>query len=85
MGRKKKQKEGFISSIREETLETIWAILFFVISLLLILAIAGQGGVVGENVVRFSTFLFGLGFYLIPLILIMLGVSFFKEIKKNFI
>lgn len=84
MGRKKKKKEGFFSSMREETVETIMAILFFVIAILLLLASFGQGGLVGEKTSQFGTFLFGIGFYLIPIILIMLGVSFFREIKKNF-
>jgi len=84
MGRKKKKKESLFSEMKEETVETIMAILFFVFAALLLLATFGQGGLVGEKVVQFSTFLFGIGFYLIPVILIILGISFFKEIKNNF-
>lgn len=84
MGRKKKKRESALSSIKEETLETIWAILFLVIALLLLLATFGQGGFVGEKTTVFLTFLFGIGFYLIPVVLIILGVSFLREIKNNF-
>jgi S-DNA-T family DNA segregation ATPase FtsK/SpoIIIE len=85
MGRKrKKKKESFLSNMREETVETILAILFFVVAGLLLLATFGQGGLAGEKVVQLSTFLFGIGFYLIPIILILLGISFFREIKNNF-
>jgi S-DNA-T family DNA segregation ATPase FtsK/SpoIIIE len=84
MGRKKKKKERFLSNMREETVETILAISFFVISTLLILAAFGQGGLVGEKSVDFLKFLFGIGFYFIPVVLILLGISFFREIKNNF-
>lgn len=85
MGRKRKnKKDAVLSNIREETVETIMAILFLLISVLLLLASFGQGGVVGEKTIQFGTFIFGIGFYLIPIILIMLGISFFREIKKNF-
>jgi hypothetical protein len=43
-------------------------ILFIVVALLLLLATFGQGGYVGEKVIQLSTYLFGLGFYLIPII-----------------
>lgn len=85
MGRKKKNNSPSVSgSIKKETIETILAIMFIVVAILLLLATVGQGGVVGERLVQFASFLFGIGFYLIPIILILLGISFFKEIKNNF-
>jgi hypothetical protein len=85
MGRKKKISSPSVSSsIKKETIETILAIMFIVVAILLLLATVGQGGMVGQKLVEFASFLFGIGFYLIPVILILLGISFFKEIKNNF-
>jgi S-DNA-T family DNA segregation ATPase FtsK/SpoIIIE len=87
MGRKKKvdiEKAERIKHLKEETLETIWAIIFFLVSLFLLLASVSKGGVVGSKLFSFFSFLFGIGYYLIPLVLIVLGISFLKEIRNNF-
>jgi hypothetical protein len=87
MGRKKKadiEKEERIRHLKEETLETIWAIVFFLSSVFLLLAAFGKGGVVGIKMYGFFTFLFGIGYYLMPLVLVVLGISFLKEIRNNF-
>lgn len=65
-------------------METIWAILFFLVSLFLLLAAFNKGGIVGEKSFELFTFLFGVGYYLLPLVLITLGISFLKEIRDNF-
>lgn len=86
MGRKKKveiEKEKSVARIKEETLETIWAIVFILISVFLILAAFGKGGVVGTKIYELFDFLFGVGYYLLPLVLITLGVSFLREIREN--
>lgn len=89
MGRKKKKKEeyeiktGIFSSLREETVEAITAIAFILIAILLMLAGVGQAGFVGEKIHNFLTILFGVGYYLIPLILIVLGVSFLAQLREN--
>ncbi|MEY4440646.1 MAG: cell division protein ftsK, segregation ATPase FtsK/SpoIIIE, family [Candidatus Parcubacteria bacterium] len=87
MGRKKKidiEKEEKIRHLKEETLETIWAIVFFLTSVFLLLASLNKGGVVGEKIYAGFSFLFGIGYFLIPLVLITLGISFLKEIRNNF-
>jgi len=87
MGRKKKkdiEKELKIKHLKEETLETIWAIVFFLVSLFLLLASISKGGMVGSKVFDIFSFLFGIGYYLIPLVLVVLGISFLKEIRNNF-
>lgn len=85
MGRKKKKKkkEGIVSSFKDETIETIVAIGFFVVAALLILSVFNASGIVGEKINLLLVNLFGIGFYLLPIILIILGISFFREIKNN--
>ncbi len=92
MGRKKKteaKEEGFQKHISTETMETIWAIGFFVVATFLVLIAFGgasaesENGSVGRAIYRALKYLFGIGYYLLPLILVTLGVSFLKEIKNN--
>lgn len=86
MGRKKKvetKEEGFLKHIGEETMETIWAIVFFLISLFLIMAAFHKGGLVGVKVYEWFEALFGVGYYLLPIVLVTLGISFLKEEKNN--
>ncbi len=92
MGRKKKadiEKESMLKHIKEETLETIWAVSFFVVALFLILIAFGgnstesTNGNVGRAIFQALRYLFGIGYYLLPIILSILGFSFLKEIKKN--
>ncbi len=92
MGRKKKEeieKESMLKHIKEETLETIWAISFFIVAIFLVLiafsgnSIESENGSVGRAIFHGLKYLFGIGYYLLPLILSVLGISFLKEIKKN--
>lgn len=92
MGRKKKvdlEKESVLKHIKEETIETIWAVSFFVVAIFLVLiafsgnSIDSENGSVGRAIFHALKYLFGIGYYLLPLILTVLGISFLKEIKKN--
>jgi len=88
MGRKKKvekeeEKEGFLSSLKEETVEGVVAILFIVFAIFLTMASFNKAGIVGEKIYTFFTFLFGIGYYLLPIILIVLGISFLKSLRHN--
>ena len=85
MGRKKKieEPEGFISAFKKETLEGITAIFFIIFSLFLTLSPLGKAGIVGDKVYQFFNFLFGLGYWLLPIILLFLGISFIKSLSHN--
>lgn len=86
MGRKKKKKEdseGLLGSFKEETLEAISAIIFIIISIFLVLAPMERAGFIGDYTYKFFNFLFGVGYWLMPIILIMLSISFFKSLKNN--
>jgi len=78
-----KERNGFLSSLREETIEAIVAITFILVAIFLFFAAMGKGGLVGSSVYNFLMFLFGIGYYLLPLILIILGVSFLAQLREN--
>lgn len=88
MGRKKKDDkdenpDGILKAFKKETLEGVVAIIFIIISLFLLLSPAGKAGIVGDKTYQIFEYLFGLGYYLIPIILILLGVSFIKSLSYN--
>jgi len=84
MGRKKKiEKQSSFRNLRTETVQSVIAILCFVCAILLILASLNKAGFVGDQIYTFFSFLFGVGFYLLPIVLIALGVSFISSLKKQ--
>ncbi|MFW5887415.1 MAG: DNA translocase FtsK 4TM domain-containing protein [Bacteriovoracia bacterium] len=88
MGRKKKNKkensESFLDAFKKETLEGITAIFFIIISLFLVLSPFGKAGIVGTAIHDFLELIFGpIGYYLLPIILLILGASFIKSLSHN--
>jgi len=77
----KKQSEEVLkkSRLKDATKHGIYAVMYFIICLLLILAAAHKAGVAGD--VIFSGFftLFGYGYYLLPVISAVLGVSYIRS------
>jgi len=86
MGRKKKEEisdENFVTAFKKETLEGISAIVFIIVSIFLLLAPFGKAGIVGNRIYEILSMLFGVGYYLLPLILLILGISFIKSLSHN--
>lgn len=88
MGRKKKENKNNIdlglSRLKDETVSWIFAVSFFVLFIIFILAPLGMAGNVGDKVYDILKILFGLGYFLIPILLALLSVSFAKSIKHSF-
>jgi len=100
MGRKKKEeslkdKVNLFEHLKEETLQGVFAVIFFVLGIFFILAAIphaggtdgihnGLAGPVGDTLFDFFKMLFGFGYYLLPAILFMLCVSFFQSLKRSF-
>ncbi len=74
------EKESYLKT---ETTQGILAILFFVLGIFFILSGFQKSGKVGLIVFKIFEKLFGYGFWLIPLIFILLSASFFNSLKKK--
>jgi DNA segregation ATPase FtsK/SpoIIIE, S-DNA-T family len=85
---KKKDKEdgdGIYRYLSEETWRGMVAVVFFVFGIFLALS-AGpldKGGPAGRMAYSSLHYLFGVGYYLLPIVLIILCVSFFRSLHKK--
>ena len=80
---KKKEISKYKSEIKKETWQAVIAIAFFVVSLLSILAAFDKAGFVGNYIYVILKKLMGIGYFLFPIVLVMLGVSFLRGIQKK--
>ncbi|MGM0629385.1 MAG: DNA translocase FtsK 4TM domain-containing protein [Patescibacteria group bacterium] len=77
---KKEKKEG----LKEETVRAIIAVTTFVIAAFFVLAAFDLGGIAGRYSYEWLSKLFGAGYFLIPLILFLIGVSLFRSLENSF-
>ena len=77
---KKKNKSGLeINSLKTETKHGIWAVVFFVLALFLLMSKFDVAGPVGNFFKDFFSYLLGVGYILLPILFILLGYSFVKS------
>lgn len=89
MSKKKKNDEtggaGKFFAVQEHTKQWIFSILSFLLSIFFILAAFKKAGLMGEKVYTALTLLFGMGYFLFPLIGILLGITFLRNKKLLFV
>lgn len=71
--------------LREETKHGVMAVLCFAAALFFLLSRLHYAGTAGDLVYLSLTKLFGTGFFVIPLVLFVLGLSFSKSLRPDFI
>jgi DNA segregation ATPase FtsK/SpoIIIE, S-DNA-T family len=85
VGRPKKQdsKLSFFSSLKKETLEAVISIIFVVVGIFLIFAAFNNAGFLGRLTFDKFSFLFGIGYYILPLILLFLGITSLSSLQDH--
>ncbi len=83
MAKSKIADTRYKNKIKKETFQTVMSIVFFMISLLSILAAFHKAGPVGTYSYNFLKGLMGIGYFLLPIALIMIGLSFLKGIERK--
>ena len=78
------EKPSFMQQVKPETRQGILAVVFFLISILSLLASLGFAGLVGAKIFSALSYLFGVGYYLLPIMFLFLGISFLRAEKRNF-
>ncbi len=82
MGRKENKSKLF-GNLKQETKSTVIAIVFFVVAIILVLASFGKAGLIGTVSYGFLEKLLGIGYHLLPLILILVAISFFAPSEEK--
>ncbi len=84
----KNSKDGFVKKLTAETRQGVFAVGSFTLAIIISLAIWHKAGRAGQwlfNPEGTSFYsLVGVGYYLLPLLLIALGISFLRNLHKNF-
>ena len=80
---KKIKKQSLLNSVKSETKQGILAIIFFVLSIIFILASINKAGFVGDETYHFLKILLGVGYFLIPLFFLLLCISFIKAEERD--
>lgn len=69
--------------LKETTVHAVFGILFFVLSALFVFAAIGKAGVAGNTIYSFLSLIFGVGYYLLPLLFLMLGLSYLRSFRPD--
>lgn len=87
MPRKKKSKRSFnfISEIKEETKHGIFAIVLIILAIFFLLARYEMAGIAGDFAYSIFESLFGVGYYLIPVTCLILGIAILKVVKPSLV
>jgi DNA segregation ATPase FtsK/SpoIIIE, S-DNA-T family len=76
-------KSTVVRIASRDTVSAIFGIISIVVAIFFILAAFRIGGRVGEIIYNFFSFLFGVGYYLVPAVFVVLGASFFRSRERS--
>jgi len=89
MANKNKLKNKFfkntppMNNLKTETKHGIWAILFFVLALFLLMSKFSGAGKAGNFIYDFLNYFLGIGYIIFPFLFVLLGFSFIKSETPN--
>jgi len=69
--------------LKEETVHAVFAVIFFIAGVVFILASLGKAGVAGDSLYSLLKLLFGVGYFLLPILFFILGISFVRSIRPD--
>ncbi len=79
-----KSKNNPLNNLKESTVQSVWGIVLFVLCLFFLLSAFGKGGPAGRTVYGWFDSLLGYGYFLVPLLLLILSASFFGDRNRSF-
>jgi S-DNA-T family DNA segregation ATPase FtsK/SpoIIIE len=72
------------NDLQESTLHSVWGIILLVAAIFFLLAAFNIGGIVGIKTHLWLGALLGVGYYLVPILLVILSLSFFSDHNRRF-
>ena len=79
----KNDTDNMFAHLSDETKQAVFGIIFFVLAILSMLASFHKSGMVGNKIYDISARLLGVGYFLIPLLFLLLGISFLRAKKRE--
>ncbi len=79
----KLDKKSIADEVPNYTKQAIMGICSFVVALIALLAAFAKAGIIGDYAFGWLSKLFGIGYYLIPIVFIMLGISLFRGMQHK--
>lgn len=80
---KKNGGDGILGQLSDETKQAMFGIIFFVLAILSVLASFHKSGMVGNKIYDVAIKFLGVGYFLAPLLFLLLGISFLKSNKRR--
>ena len=83
---RREKKRGFLrsfSSLPSETKRAVAAILFFAATILFLLAAGQKAGVAGRALFSGISYLFGVGYYLVPILTLTLSIILIRPLQRE--
>jgi DNA segregation ATPase FtsK/SpoIIIE, S-DNA-T family len=77
-------KVSMFENLKTETVQGIYAIIFFILGVFLILAAFDGAGVVGTTTFKLLSALFGIGYFIIPILFFLLSASYIRYLSSSF-
>jgi len=69
--------------LKDETVHAVFAVLFFIAGVIFVLAALGKAGMAGNGLYSLLNLLFGVGYFLLPILFFILGISSVRSIKPD--
>ncbi len=84
--RKKKEKNiaNLLDGLKEDTVRGIWGIVFLFITLFFVLSAFSAAGIAGQMTYGGLSLLFGVGYFLLPVVLFFIAISFFRSYEHSY-
>ncbi len=82
---KKQIEEPTIHRLHPDTKKSLWAIAFFACGIILILAEFSKAGPVGDFLYKILSFLFGAGYFILPITFLGMAITLISSQKPRFI
>ncbi len=82
-GNKSRKNKKQKVELREEARHGIWGIVFIVVGVFILLSMFKLAGIAGDFIYTLLSSLLGFGYYILPILLIVVGVSFMRKGKPQ--
>ena len=81
---KNSESNGVFNNLKKETAQGIFAIVFFILGVFLTLSAFSGAGVIGDVTFKLLSSLFGIGYFILPVLFFLLSISYVRSFRESF-